>query len=149
MRILKFLIILLLVSGCKKDKIELSQIKKAQPIIEQKPSEDFDSFFKSFSSDKKFRMTRIKFPLEGFNSDENEHDSTNKSYEWEKDNWLFYSEEDFTDANEPDEIKTDKIKKEATIVYRIYKENSGYDIQYTFKKVDKKWNLIFYSYKNY
>ncbi|MBF4515783.1 hypothetical protein IRZ71_05490 [Flavobacterium sp. ANB] len=131
-----------------KNKADLKQFKKPEIFIGQKSSEDFNSFFKSFSSDKQFRVAHIKFPLEGFNSDENEYNSKNKPYHWEKENWLFYSEEDFENTKSKDVIKTETIKKDSTIIYRIYKENSGYDIQYAFKKIENKWNLIYYSYKN-
>jgi len=149
MRVLKILIVIFFVSSCAKNKVDPNQLKKSQIAIIQMPSEDFDSFFKSFSSDKKFRIAHIKFPLKGFNSDENEFNSKNKPYLWDKENWLFYSEEDFINEKKHDEIKTDKIKKDSSVIYRFYKENSGYDIQYTFKKIDNKWNLIYYSYKNF
>ncbi|KRD11762.1 hypothetical protein ASE21_08690 [Flavobacterium sp. Root901] len=149
MRILKILIIVFFVSSCTKNKADLNQFQKSQKVIEQKSSEDFDSFFKSFSLDKNFRLMHIKFPLKGFNSDESEFDSLNKPYLWKKEDWIFYSEEDFKTGKTKDEVKTDKIKKDSLIIYRIFKENSGYDIQYTFKKIDNKWNLIYYSYKNF
>lgn len=150
LRLLLFTLIFINCNQSKENQIvpQKKEIKESAKIKEE-CSEDFDSFFKSFSSNKQFREAHIKFPLEGFNSDENEYNSKNKPYQWEKENWLFYSEEDFGNSKNKDEIKTETIKKDSTTIYRIYKENSGYDIQYTFKKINSKWNLIYYSYKNF
>ncbi|UII76268.1 hypothetical protein LV716_00275 [Flagellimonas sp. HMM57] len=53
--------------------------------------EDFDVFLSKFIKDSIFRYGRIKFPIEGFNSDS----ETNKdNYVWTREDWEFYFEED-------------------------------------------------------
>lgn len=113
-------------------------------------SESFEEFFKKFSSDSFFRNSRINFPLKGFNSDDSNTNGKDEVYLWSKEDWSFYSEEDFSNKKDKDEKKTETIKKNKSLItYRIYKENSGYDIQYEFKKENDKWFLIYYSYKKF
>lgn len=116
-------------------------ISKEKGVNVNKNIENFDDFFIRFSKDINFRISRIKFPLAGYNSDERK-----KSFFWTKEEWLFYSEEDF--KINKDATKRVKLIENSKIIYRIYKENSGYDIKYTFVLINDKWNLVFYSYKN-
>lgn len=153
MRTIPMLVVLFFVFSCTEnkkriDKVNSNQLQKKEAIIEKNSSEDFDSFFKKFSTDSKFRMSRVEFPLKGFNSDETNVDSKDKTYLWSKEDWLFYAEEDFINKSE-DAIKTDITKTDTSVIYRIYKENSGYDIQYEFQKNNKQWFLVYYSYKNF
>ena len=130
----------------KKERIENNSIEK--PLTIRVPKEDFDEFFTKFRSDSLFKITRTKFPLKGFNSDEKEIGSKQSSYLWDKENFIFYSDEDFKNQVTTDIIKEDITKSDSLVTYRRYKEDSGYDINYEFKNLNDKWYLIYYSYKN-
>jgi len=134
--ILLFLILFNL-QGCKK-----SNDSQTNDLKE----ETFNEFIKKFKSDSEFRLNRIKFPLNGFNSDENI--DNNDVYFWEKENWLFYSSDDFKDSDNMDFKEKVILMTDTSMIYRIYKPQSGYEIKYHFKKESKKYYLNFYSYKN-
>ncbi|KGO87343.1 hypothetical protein Q765_06665 [Flavobacterium rivuli WB 3.3-2 = DSM 21788] len=147
----KFFLLLLffkIIIGCnnveKKERIENKSIEKSLTI--KVPKEDFDEFFTKFRSDSIFKFTRIKFPLKGFNSDEMGTGSEQSIYLWDKENFIFYSVEDFKNQTTTDIIKEDIIKSDSVVTYRRYKEDSGYDINYEFKNIKDKWYLIYYSY---
>ena len=143
-KIMSVAIVIILLSACNK-------VKDA-PLKEEKKigmTETFEDFFNRFSKDSKFRISRIKFPIDGFNSDETNTNAKDKPYKWEKEDWLFYAAEDFTINTSGDVKKTEIVKTNSFVTYRIYKENSGYDIQYRFNVDNKKWFLINYSYKNF
>ena len=154
MRTIFVIVILLFISSCnEKKQVETNLLHKTEVKKEKFISENFDSFFKKFSTDSAFRLSRVNFPLKGFNSDETNVNSKDKPYLWNKEDWLFYTDEDFKNLTEDiiktDIIKTDIIKDGTFTIFRIYKENSGYDIQYKFKENNKSWFLVNYSYKNF
>lgn len=108
-------------------------------------NENFNIFLNNFISSPLFRYQRIEFPLKGFNSDS---DSDEDQYLWYKDDWYFYFEEDSVYKANPNIIS--KITyKDSLVIWRLYKENSGYDINYYFKSKGEKWYLDYYSYTNY
>ena len=139
-----FGLMLILVLSCNNIKKEN---QKTENLIDKK--ESFNDFFNRFSTDSVFRISRVKFPLKGFNSDETDVDFKDKTYLWNKEDWLFYAEEDFSSSKSEDIKKTDTIKTNASVIYRIYKEDSGYDIQYKFKESKNKWFLVYYSHKEF
>lgn len=154
MKKFNIIFILIIAFGCvdnnKNDKntffIE-TNLFNDKTLSNQHNDDEFDIFIKKFTSDKLFRELHVEFPLKGFNSDETDFNSRDSIYLWSKKDWEFYADEDFS-ANRNENIKSKITKKGTTIIYHIYKENSGYNIQYIFKKTDNKWLLIFYSYKN-
>ena len=150
----KVILIVLIISviSCIDEKSKAKRIilkpdyesKKTMPA--HQVDESFEKFILKFVSDSTFRYERIKFPINGFNS---EAENYNMNYSWTKEDWGFYSREDFNYQNDPN-IVNDILKKDSlTIVWRLFKENSGYDIRYIFKKEEKKWFLENYSYKNF
>ncbi|MEO0038943.1 MAG: hypothetical protein RIQ59_2154 [Bacteroidota bacterium] len=143
-KILSFVIVIILLSACNKVKEE--PLKSENKINR---AESFEDFFNKFSTNSKFRVSRIKFPIDGFNSDETNTNAKDKPYKWEKEDWLFYAAEDFTENTSGDVKKTEIIKTNSFVTYRIFKEDSGYDIQYRFKVDKDKWYLVNYSYKNF
>jgi len=106
---------------------------------------EFNEFLKRFSKDSIFRYNRINFPLKGYNSDA---ENMVNNYKWEKEEWDYYSKLDFQYEGNKN-ITTKIISKDSLMVWRLYKENSGYDINYHFKLYKNKWYLNYYSYKNY
>lgn len=150
MRLTFIPVMLLFVFGCsEKKKNGLNQLLKKEIVTEKTTSENFKCFLEKFATDPAFRISRVSFPLEGFNSDQTNVNSTDRPYLWEREDWLFYSEEDFKNPTNEDVVKTATIKTDTTVTFRIYKENSGYDIQYKFKENNKQWFLVYYSYKNF
>jgi hypothetical protein len=143
-KVMSFVAVIILFFACNKTKEEPIKIKTGI-----NSTESFENFFSKFSTNSRFRINRIKFPLDGFNSDETDTNAKDKPYKWEKEDWLFYSAEDFTKNQNGDNKKTEIVKTNSFVTYRIYKENSGYDIQYRFKVYKDKWYLINYSYKNF
>jgi len=139
-----FGLLLILLISCNNAKKENQEIKN---FINK--NESFNDFFNEFSTDSTFRISRIKFPIKGFNSDETNINSKDNPFLWNKEDWSFYAEEDFNRSKSKDIKKTDTIKTGTSVIYRIYKEDSGYDIQYKFEESKNKWFLVYYSYKNF
>ncbi|WP_374676571.1 hypothetical protein [Flavobacterium sp. NRK1] len=110
--------------------------------------ENFDNFFSKFRSDSSFRLSRTKFPLDGYNSDEKEIDSRDTLYVWSKEDFNFYAEEDFKKQISIN-IKEHITKSDSLVFYRRYIEDSGYNINYKFNIISGNWYLVCYSYKNY
>lgn len=117
-----------------------------QSISTKTADEPFEGFLEKFLSDANFRYSRIQFPLTGYNSDEDQHKRDN--YLFTREDWDFYFEEDARYKSDPYIISTISKKDSTSNVWRLYKENSGYDIKYHFKLKDNQWNLVFYSYMN-
>jgi hypothetical protein len=102
----------------------------------------FGQFFRSFSKDSVFQLTRIKFPLDYFSLDK---DGTQEEMIIEKDEWTFI---DFTGDVIAYKQETDKFKP---FIKRMGKDNvtytregvdNGIHIEYTFHKIDGKWTLV-------
>ena len=110
--------------------------------------ENFENFLTKFKSHKDFRESRINFPIRGFNS-EAEILKNRSNYIWNKEEWEFYSYYDFA-PNTPENISEKIIKlKSGTYIWSLYKESSGYEINYEFSCKDHNWYLKSYSYKNF
>lgn len=114
--------------------------------------EDFEEFHSKFYSDSAFQFSRIKFPLNGYNSDfddgipddvrEELNMEPQEEFMWKKDEWEMLKN-----------VKNENLKKElkksdTLVIERIYKEASGYEILREFKPINNKWFLIYYSYSN-
>lgn len=119
--------------------------------------ESFEDFYKRFYSDSLFQVSRVVFPLKGFNSDEYDEDLGNKNpaYFWKKKDWSFLTtlEKEYLRIDQKDWIeeykKEIKRNKDSTILEKIYMVDSGYIVERKFKKIKGKWFLIFYSYRNF
>lgn len=116
-------------------------------IHNKQDPENFSQFMQKFINEPDFRLRRVNFPLAGSNSDDRVVGEAQDNYLWTKEDWLFYAEEDFRD-NPDKSIKTEAIDNDNTAMYRLYKENSGYDIRYKFEMKEGKWYLVNYSYQN-
>lgn len=127
------------------DKSETNEASQLESFKESCKKEDFNLFISKFVSDSIFRYSRIKFPLKGYNSDA---ELDKRDYIWIKEDWDFYSVVDMKYESD-EKIVSEIIPKETSMVWRLYKKNSGYDIKYQFKLNKNKWYLNNYSYKNY
>ena len=108
-------------------------------------NESFEDFHLKFLIDSTFRYSRINFPVKGYNSDS---EASPENYLWERGDWDFYFEVD-KDYKKNGAIVSEIYPTDSTTVWRLYIENSGYDIRYHFKKDNDKWMLTYYSYKNW
>ncbi len=127
-----------------------------QQIKQTFTDEDFDTFYKKFYSDSLFQITRITFPLKGFNSDsyDPELGDKNPPYFWKKKDWTFLhtlDQDKLKDSHE-DGVdiyrKTIKHNSVSMVTEKMYMEESGYSEERKFKKINGKWYLIFYSFKD-
>ncbi len=102
-------------------------------------SEDFDSFYLKFHRDTLFQISRIIFPLEGYNLDSENALDTNSNFRWNRNEWTYHKL-----------IELDsQFKREFKIIgdsakERIYIPNSGLETIRKFSKKDGKWHLVFY-----
>ena len=116
--------------------------------------EDFEEFYNKFYSDSIFQLSRIIFPLPGYNSDieseipddfaESSGIKKKEEYFWEKEGWQFIKTIDNDTLIVKNFIKTDTIVIEDLII-----PNSGFQIERKFKiSDDKQWYLVYYLYQN-
>lgn len=136
-----FIVVLLAVMSCNDSGNHKNDINN-EPV-----SENFSQFMQKFINEPDFRLRRVNFPLAGSNSDDRVVGETQDNYLWTKGDWLFYAEEDFRD-NPDKNIRTESIDNDTTAMYRLYRENSGYDVRYNFELKEGKWYLVNYSYQN-
>lgn len=105
-------------------------------------TERFEEFYEKFHSDSSFQMSRIKFPLKGYNYDEtyspiSEIDFSN--YEWQRDEWDIHSK-----PIESDSLKVEFIVEKGKVEEVITIPNSGTEIVRRFSLMNGKWFLVFY-----
>ena len=108
--------------------------------------EEYETFIEKFYTDSLFQLSRIKFPLEGFNSDEYnffEEEVDDSKYFWKKKNWIMLKS---IDKNS--KIKFKITKNDSIIKEENYIPDSGFIIEKRFKRTKGKWYLIFYFYQN-
>ncbi len=127
------------------NKVEANEVSQRKNLKENQQKEDFNLFISKFVMDSLFRYHRVKFPLKGYNSDA---EINKRDYIWSKEDWDFYSMEDMKYKTD-ESITNQVIPKDSLMIWRLYKENSGYDIKYQFKLKENKWYLVYYSYKNF
>ena len=137
------LVLLQIIVGCKTEHRKEVQQQSEQKQVEIK--EKFNTFLSRFFNDNSFRYSRVNFPLDGYNSD---LEMGKRETKWSKDDWEFYSEDDFGYESNTN-IKNEVISiNEKVKTLRLFKENSGYQIKYEFHNIDGKWYLKYYSYMN-
>jgi hypothetical protein len=126
--------------------------RQQEPVID----ENFDEFYKKFYKDSLFQVSRVVFPLKGFNSDEYDPELGDKNppYFWKKKDWIFLhtlDQDKLKDIHE-DGVdvyrKTIKHNSSLMVTEKMYMEESGYSEERRFKKNNGKWYLVFYSFKD-
>jgi len=112
--------------------------------------EDFDSFMYKFERDSSFQLSRVDFPLAGFNSelhlsnpDENvkQLEGEPVNVYWQKATWIVQTPLN----NSTGEFKQDRKKTDSLVVDVIYIPDSDFKIKRTFKRIEGKWYLVYYS----
>lgn len=138
---------LLILVSCRKTKetavVEkptvVKEVKTIKPkTIEKSISyEDFDAFYSKFHKDSSFQMSRIKFPLRGYDMDTSEN-----TKQWSKNNWIMHR----AMVNEVDtsQYKVDVISKPNYKKEKIYIDGGGFNSERIFKRENGKWYLILF-----
>lgn len=110
-------------------------------------TEDFEAFITKFKLDREFRQNRIRYPLSGFNSDENtenEGDSLVSSYKWTPEMINYYLDFDYSDKKYVYHLDHSVgIVKESIII-----EGSGFRIESEYRLINNRWFLSYYFYQN-
>lgn len=99
-------------------------------------AEDFEVFYRNFLTDDSFQMSRIHFPLEGYNYEGGE------KTRWDKSNWQLQKISIYDiDTNE---YKKEILKTDSAVYTRIYKDDSDIDIRNKFELIEGKWFLTYH-----
>lgn len=122
-------------------------------------NENFDIFYTKFYRDSLFQISRIKFPLEGDNSNFIYNDEIltkeletpvykieNKTFYWKKDGWMFIKtfEKDSIDDYFKELKKSKRETKEV-----ISLKYSGFKSTRMFRVIDGNWYLVYYTLTDY
>jgi hypothetical protein len=107
--------------------------KNENTLISQDSSESFSKFYNLFFSDKEYQLSRIIFPLKCVILNE---DNTYKTFYKNKSKWQFSTLKD-----SGLKVKTLKnTKSEIVINFQI--SDTGFYVNYYFKKSNGKWLLV-------
>lgn len=107
--------------------------------------QDFTSFYTKFLKEEKFQLSRIKFPLKGFNTDAEEGNyNPNSEYYWQQDTWdyMVYGGIDTTQY-----IVEYKVQG-VLITEKISLKDSGFYTICQFEKLSGDWTLVYYGLHN-
>jgi len=97
--------------------------------------EDFDEFYKKFTSDSLFQMSRIKFPLAGKSVDEFE------VKDWTKENWSLMKNMIFD--IDTSTYKTEYKKSAKKFKGKVWIEGSGFNYEFRFEVINDRWYLVY------
>jgi hypothetical protein len=113
-------------------------------------NEKFDQFYLRFHTDSLFQISRILFPLVGFNTDKSnenpEYDSVwvvdkeKVNYYWQRKNWTMNKL--LADSSK---FKFERKISDTIISESIYIPDSDFRIYRKFKLMHHKWYLVYYS----
>ncbi|MBI9069056.1 MAG: DUF4348 domain-containing protein [Salinivirgaceae bacterium] len=113
------------------------KVKEAVKVEKTASYEDFESFYMKFHKDSLFQISRIKFPLQGYDIDTSENAS-----KWSKQNWVMHKAQisSVDTSKYKIEVQTNKeIRKE-----RIFIEGGGFSTERVFKRINGKWYLTLF-----
>jgi hypothetical protein len=82
-----------------------------------------------------FQMSRIQFPLEGGSA------QVERTIPWTKDNWITMKVKIYDVDKDQYEVFFER--KEDVFVQGFQLKESGFSAEYRFKKMDKKWYLVY------
>ena len=119
------------------------QNSKKLPTDKTKSKEEaFSDFYQRFYTDSLFQYSRIKFPLPGINTDDQDIGG-NKPYNWQKDRWQLNYMPDKKAFN----CKTTKSGN--LIIEKITShDDPGLIVESRFKEINGKWFLIYFANVN-
>lgn len=138
-------LVVLIVTSCANPKEPVQNNEPANPNVItpaendskekaiDKPTEDFDSFYQKFHSDKAFQLSRVKFPVEG---SYNDFDTV---MHWTRSNWEYL-------VGTIDQVDTVKYnvkfeKQPGKVVEGFYCKECGFSYEAWYSLVDGSWYL--------
>lgn len=104
-------------------------------------AEAFQSFYETFMKDESFQLSRINFPIPGKDVDGTNAHKDHSTFAWTEANWKKLNDP----GNPGSEWKSEWDRGENAATYRLYIPNSGTAIELRFKRLKKKWFLVYYS----
>jgi len=109
------------------------------PNAKRDSTEVFEKFYNKFHDDSLFQISRILFPLPGYNID-SDYNPNEKiiNFNWNKNDWVMHKK--ILDEKFKNELK----KYNDSMIERLYIENSGVEIIRKFYLYNNKWYLGFY-----
>lgn len=100
-------------------------------------TEDFEEFYQKFITDENFQLSRIDFPLEGYETDGDTAIYWNSADDWTMLTGSIYD----VDTTE---YKVEKDYSPTEVLFKIYIENSGFSVTQEYELQDGKWYLVMY-----
>lgn len=97
--------------------------------------ENFDAFYDRFHTDMEFQKTRIQFPLAGGSA------QMEGTIPWTKDNWITMKVKIYDVDTDEFEVKYRKTEDEFVQSFQL--KGSGFSAEYRFKRINKKWYLVY------
>jgi len=120
-------------SGCKTKETTIKQNEVAHKL----KGETFDSFYSKFTTDSKFQISRVTFPLEcQIAEPEREMQVMQKS------DWVLMKVP--IDKVDRKIYKINKSVNPTEVTHRIYIPNSDVDILIRYRQIKGKWYLVYY-----
>ena len=99
--------------------------------------EDFEAFYQKFTTDEEFQMSRIEFPLDGCETDDDTVIYWDNSEDWTPITVSIYN----VDTTE---FTVEKTYSPTKVELKIYIPNSGFGITKEFELIEGKWYLVLY-----
>ena len=98
-------------------------------------SEDFNLFYNRFHSDTVFQLKRIKFPIDGYRVD---HDGETL---WNKENWNYLTTKVYDVDTTKYSVHYEKLNN--SFYQKSWIMNSGFNSEYRFELLKRKWYLVY------
>lgn len=99
--------------------------------------EDFEEFYQKFTTDEAFQLSRIEFPLEGCETDNDTIIYWKSPEDWYP---ITISAYDIDTT----EFTVEKSYAPANVEIKVYIPNSGFGVTQEFELIEGKWYLVFY-----
>ncbi len=119
------------------------EVPSAQPN-DQLPT-DFLTFYEQFHTDSAFQLNHIVFPLEGLPANVDSLTVANRSFRWQRDNWVLHRS---FDELEEGFNKTYNMVSDEMIIEDITHQSGQYGMQRRFAKYEEGWFMIYYAAMN-
>lgn len=102
---------------------------------------EFSRFYKAFHQDSLFQIEHIQFPLQGIPSNADSAMLADRSFRWQKSDWIMHKPID------PDgEFKQSFLPvDDELIIENIMHQSGQFAIERRFAKMGEKWMLIYYA----
>ena len=136
-------IVVISLLSCKNNFKIKKQVEQQVDVIVL--TEKFNVFYEHFHSDSVFQISRIIFPLNGYEINENYNpiERTDEDFHWNKSDWKIHRK-----INGTKDLKITTNQSDNLVVETIFIPNTGFEIVRKFKLINGKWFLIFYGEQN-